>query len=145
MVKLETINTARWVVCVGKCSTLFSVPLPLQEHLWSDTPDTWTLTMPSRTPLPNCVENNPIPDAPPSRRVPLTPSVQTGASQRNNSQQIHGFSSRASRKECSLIDTLIVAQWDPRQNSNPQHYKIIHVCCLKPPNLQSFVTAAVRN
>ena len=52
------------------------------------------------------------------------------------------FSVRASRKEHSLADTLILAQWDLFQTSDLQNYKTIHLCCVKPLNLWPCVTAA---
>ena len=39
---------------------------------------------------------------------------------------------RASRRECSPVNTLMSAQWDPCQTSNIRNYEVIYLYCFKP-------------
>ena len=69
-----------------------------------------------------------------------------GTNSANNlNKQENGPFRRASRKECSPADILILACWDPYQNTDLQNCKIINLCCFKPLSLCWFVTAAVEN
>lgn len=55
------------------------------------------------------------------------------------------FSLRTFRKEPSPIDSLILAQWDLCQISDPQNFKIKNVYCFKLLKWWAFVLVAVKN
>lgn len=59
--------------------------------------------------------------------------------------QGNGFSLRASGKELSPDDLVILAQRDPCQTSNPQNCKIANLCCFKQLNVWYCATSVVEN
>lgn len=62
----------------------------------------------------------------------------------NPNEQENRSSPRASRKEHSPADTLVLAQWDPCRTSDLQQEKI-NLYCFKPLNLLTFVLAVIEN
>lgn len=52
-----------------------------------------------------------------------------------------GFS-QSLQKDHSPADALVLAQGGPFWTSDLRNCKIIHLCCLKPPNVWQFVIAA---
>ena len=63
----------------------------------------------------------------------------------NKTKQTNRFSPRATKKEYSLVNTLILAQCDPCQTFDLRNCKIINLKCLKPLSFQQLFIVSTEN